>query len=111
MYIVVAKFLTSKKIKGITLFPFIFIAESQLKGDKILLNHEKIHIRQQIELAVFFFYLWYLIEFLYYFLRFKNKNKAYRAISFEKEAYENEKNLTYLTSRKYYNFINYIDKR
>jgi hypothetical protein len=31
--------------------------------DKVFVNHEKIHLRQQLELLVLPFYVWYIIEF------------------------------------------------
>lgn len=34
--------------------------------------------------------------------------KAYREISFEKEAYENERNLHYLEKRKWFSFLKYL---
>jgi hypothetical protein len=49
------------------------------------------------ELAFIFFYIIYFFEWLV--RLFINKN-AYRNISFEKEAYSNEKNLEYLKNRK-----------
>jgi hypothetical protein len=41
-------------------------------------------------------------------LLFRNVNKAYKTISFEKEAYDNEGDLEYLKSRPFWNFINYF---
>tara|TARA_R110001583_G_C5614123_1_gene405600 strand:+ start:617 stop:757 length:141 start_codon:yes stop_codon:yes gene_type:complete len=42
-------------------------------------------------------------------IQYKNHYKAYRNISFEKEAYQNERNLTYLNNRESYNFITYFN--
>jgi hypothetical protein len=74
----------------------------------VLLNHEKIHIRQQVELLVLPFFIWYFIEFLIRFLRCRNGKVAYHSISFEKEAYQNENNLSYLTSKKWYSFLSFL---
>lgn len=87
----------SDNIQGLTLFPFIFIRKNR-KNDKVLLNHEKIHIRQQLELLIIPFYIWYILEWMI---------KGYWNISFEREAYDNEKNLDYLKQRKFFNFTNY----
>ncbi len=84
--VIVAPKLVRKGFNGITLFPFIILAHSDLKTNKELINHEKIHLRQQIELLIIFFYIWYLSEYLYYWLKYKDKSKAYYAIRFEKEA-------------------------
>lgn len=77
---------------------FYFIS-SKTKVDDELINHEKIHLRQQIEMLIIPFYVWYLIE--YYI-------KGYYNVSFEKEAYTNEKNLTYLKKRRIFAFIRYL---
>lgn len=93
---------------AIALFPFIFLKSKDLKQNTCLINHEKIHLRQQLELLVIFFYIAYLIEYLIRVLQYKNTYQAYRAISFEREAYDNEKNLDFLKSRKIWNFISYF---
>jgi len=107
MIIVTSKYLIQNGIRGLTLFPFIFVAKQSDLKDEILINLEKIHIQQQKELLVLPFYIWYLIDFGIQFLKFKDKNKAYRNICFEKEAYANEKNLSYLMKRKFWNFLDY----
>lgn len=107
MIIVTSKYLIQNGIRGLTLFPFIFVSENADLDDEILINHEKIHIQQQKELLVLPFYIWYLINFGILFLKFKNKNLAYRNICFEKEAYANERNLHYLKNRKFWNFFKY----
>lgn len=83
---------------GITIWPFIFLSDEKYKTDKII-NHEKIHLEQQKEMLIIFFYLLYLIEWFF---------KGYRKISFELEAYNNEDNLKYLETRKRYNWWNLI---
>lgn len=90
-------FLGNMNAAGITIFPFIFIA-SDVKITKELINHEKIHLKQQLELLVIPFYIWYLIA--YY-------TKGYYNVSFEKEAYANDNNLNYLKKRKPYSFLKY----
>lgn len=106
--ILICKFIFfNKNFIGISIFPFIILRKKELLKNKILINHEKIHLRQQLELFVFFFYLWYILEFLILFIRYKNAHQAYRNISFEKEAYQNEKNLNFLKSRKFWNFLNF----
>lgn len=92
---------------GITIFPFMFLKYSVLKGNAILINHEKIHLRQQIELLVIPFFIIYTFEFLFRLIQYKNWNLAYRNISFEREAYKNEKDLDYLKSRSFWMFLNY----
>lgn len=90
------------------IFPFILVKEAHYKNDKIVINHEKIHLRQQLELGILFFYLWYIIEYLVYLLKVKNRDLAYRSISFEREAYTNERNFEYLENRKFWGFLKYF---
>lgn len=80
------------------------------KENKVLLNHERIHLRQQIELLVIPFYLWYGIEFVVRFFQYKNWDKAYRTISFEREAYDNESDLEYLKKRKFWRFWKFLKR-
>ena len=79
------------------LFPFILVNRTK-KADEVLINHERIHLMQQLEMLVIPFYLLYLFELI---------TRGYRQISFEKEAYENEKNLRYLLERKWYSWLRY----
>jgi len=105
--ILFTRFMIFKKYSAITLWPFIVMSK-KYKGKKILLNHEKIHLKQQVELLIIFFYLWYGIEFTVRFFQYKNWDKAYRNISFEREAYENEKDFEYLKKRKIWGFWKYL---
>ena len=89
---------------GITLWPFIIVKE---KNEGII-RHERIHIKQQAEMLVIFFYLWYGIEYLIHFTRYKKFEVSYSNISFEKEAYSNEKNPEYINNRKMYSWTKYL---
>ena len=108
MIIIVFKYLIPKGFRGITLFPFILLFSKSEKQNRVLLNHEKIHIRQQFELLILPFFLWYFFEFLYRWVQFKDKKKAYLNISFEREAYSNEKDLHYLKQRSFWRFLKYL---
>lgn len=108
MIIVCQKFLKNTKINGITLYPFIFIKNPEDKRNKVFINHEKIHLRQQLELLIVFFYIAYVAEYYYHFFRLRNAYKAYCAISFEREAYAMEHDLNYLKKRKFWAFRKYF---
>lgn len=87
-----------KGFKAINLFGIIFIR----KGEEMTstdLNHEAIHTAQMKELGYVFFYILYVLEWLY---RLFKSGNAYRNISFEREAYDNEDDLSYLSQRKHY---------
>lgn len=92
------EFILRMKIGAIAFFPFIFIHPDTIIDDR-LLNHERIHLRQQIEMLILPFYVWYLIAYF---------RVGYYNISFEKEAYQNDSNLNYLKSRKMFNFVKYL---
>ena len=108
MILIVFKYLTPRGFRGLTFFPFVFLMNNEDVLDKVFVNHEKIHLRQQLELLVLLFYVWYVMEFLIRWIITKDKNVAYRNISFEKEAYTNEKDLNYLKSRSFWKFLNYF---
>jgi hypothetical protein len=95
---------------GITIFPFMFLKYKALKGNIVLINHEKIHLKQQLELLIIPFFIFYSFEFLIRLIQYKNWKLAYMNISFEREAYKNQKDLNYLKSRPLWNFINFIRK-
>ena len=106
--VIISNFFVPRGYLGITIFPFIFLKRKNLKENLTLLNHEKIHLIQQLELLIIPFYVWYGIEFLIHLLILKNWDNAYRNISFEKEAEKNEKDLNYLKSRSFWNFVEFI---
>lgn len=108
MIVLVNRLFVRKGFNGITLWPFIVVRLKDLVSDKVFMNHEKIHLRQQIELLVLPFYLWYGIEFIVRLVQYKNRNLAYRNICFEREAYKNEKDLYYLKQRPFWKFIRFI---
>jgi len=83
------KIIPFKGYKAITLFPFVFYKGS--KPSKRTINHENIHAEQQKELLIIPFFIIYLFEAFM---------KGYRRISFEREAFSNEEDYTYLTKRK-----------
>lgn len=108
MFVIVAKYLIPKGYRGLTVFPFVLIKYRFDSENKVLVNHEKIHIRQQLELLVLPFFLWYFVEYAVRLLQYKNANLAYRNISFEREAYANELDLDYLETRSFFRFLKYL---
>jgi len=108
MFVIVVKYLIPKGYRGLTVFPFVFIKHRFDSENKVLVNHEKIHLRQQLELLVLPFFLWYFVEYAVRLLQYKNTNLAYRNISFEREAYANEQDLNYIKKREFFSFLNYL---
>ncbi|PKA83377.1 hypothetical protein ATE92_1529 [Ulvibacter sp. MAR_2010_11] len=105
MIVLVSRYLLRKKFSGIALWPFIILKEKRFKDDAVFLNHERIHLRQQIELLVLPFFIWYGVEFLIRWLQYHDRYQAYLNISFEREAYGNEIDLDYLKKRSFWKFV------
>lgn len=115
-------------------FPFIFVRKDARNLTVKDINHETIHLRQQVEMLIVgviltlilficglswwslfalpIFFIWYGVE---WFLRWCaygfNQNEAYHNISFEQEAYGNESNLDYLRTRKRFSWCYYLLKK
>ncbi|AWH85086.1 hypothetical protein HYN59_08085 [Flavobacterium album] len=109
--IITSKYLIPKGYAAMALFPFIIVHDQKMRENRVLINHERIHLRQQLELLVIFFYIWYVTEYLFNRLRYKDAKKAYRNISFEREAYANEKKPDYLTARSLWEFRKYFSSK
>jgi len=92
----------------LAIWPFIILKEKDLKNDYNLINHENIHLQQQKEMLWLPFFLFYVVEYLIKLMIYKKPKLAYFNLSFEREAYRNEQNLTYLRHRKFWNFLNYL---
>lgn len=108
MIVVVSRFLFRYPFSGIALWPFVFLKHEHLRRNLVFLNHERIHLRQQVELLIIFFYLWYLLEYLFRMIQYRNQYLAYKNISFEREAYANEKDLQYVHQRSFWRFLKYL---
>jgi len=111
MILIASKYIVPKGYIGITLYPFIIVRERQLMQHPVLLNHERIHLRQQVELLILPFYVWYVAEYFIRLLMYRNRKQAYRNISFEREAYANESNADYLEHRIFWNFLKFINTK
>jgi len=104
-----SRYLVPKGYDGITVFPFIILRTGSMRSNADLINHERIHLRQQAEMLVVFFFVWYFVEFVFRLVVKRSYHQAYRAISFEVEAYQNEKDPDYLKSRPFWKFMNYLN--
>lgn len=93
---------------AMAIFPFILLKNTAQKRDSVLINHEQIHLQQQLELLVLPFYLLYLLNYCINLIKYRNHYQAYFNISFEKEAYHFEKDLNYLSKRQWYSWIKFL---
>lgn len=116
----------------ITIGPFVLSKLSESEMPQYVRNHECTHSRQWIEttvasgfllfllvalagvnawwlaLSAFVFYLWYGLEYLIRLCILRDGNKAYRAVSFEQEAYANEKDANYNENAAYFSWVKYL---
>jgi hypothetical protein len=104
----VSKYIVPRGFTGITLYPFIFLRHAKDKQDTVMIHHERIHLRQQLELLIFPFYVLYVLEWFLKLCYYRSWMKAYRNLSFEREAYQNERNFEYLKKRKLFQFVRYF---
>lgn len=124
-----------KGFQAITIWPVIFARTfaKYLRGDVI--NHESIHLKQQFEVLVvsvavdlslilglhlswwwmvvapLFYYIWYCIEYVIRTVLYSSSKSGYRNISFEQEAFMNEKDFNYLKERDAFAWLKYIGKK
>jgi hypothetical protein len=96
------------KVSGMALFPFILLKDKAAVNDALLINHERIHLRQQAELLVIPFYVLYLLNYLFNLLIYRSHYNAYLNIAFEREAYAHEADLGYLARRKWYSWCRFF---
>ncbi len=92
---------------AMALYPFILIKREELRDNAELIHHEKIHHRQQLELLIVGFYVFYGAHYLFNLVKYRNHYKAYREIIFEREAFAMDKDLDYLKRRKIFAFTKF----
>lgn len=95
--------------KAITIWPFIFVRKNAWYSNDND-RHERIHGRQQLEMLLLLFYLWYGLEYIIRLAIMRDRDRAYCTISFEQEAYTHERNQDYLQHRRWYAWLNYVFK-
>ena len=83
----------------------LFVRREAAELSSYTLNHEKIHSAQMREMLYIPFYIWYLLEWL---LRLFLPGNAYRNISFEREAYKYQNDLSYLSRRGRFTWIRFL---
>ena len=107
MKIVRTSILPFKGFTAINLLGVLFVHPGVYLSNEMM-NHERIHSAQQREMLFVFFFIAYLLEWL---VRLPMRGNAYRNISFEREAYANQRNLDYLKSRRLFAWRRYMRRR
>jgi hypothetical protein len=111
MILIVPLFLrivAGKYVNAMALWPFILVRNLETKESEVTTHHEKIHIRQQLEMLIIPFYFVYLIYYIYFRVKGSSHFQAYLLIPFEKEAYVSESDFDYLKIRKWWAWKRYI---
>ena len=107
MRIIRNNFIPLRGFKAINLFGVLFVRGNASIGPADI-NYEEIHTAQMREMLYVPFYLWYVVEWLVRLVQFRDFKKAYRNISFEREAYANERGMGYLGRRRRYSWTGYL---
>jgi len=121
--------------KAITILPFIFARNGAKPLGSDTVNHESIHLRQQVEMLVvsaavivilcltadvswwwmaaapFCYFVMYITEYAIRFVAYGRAKDAYRNISTEQEAFANEKDFGYLKGRMPFAWVKYLTKK
>lgn len=116
----------------ITIGPFVLSKRTEDKITPTIRNHEFIHRSQWMEMTVVSmtiislcmilteisqwwallslvtFYIWYGVEYVIRLIICNDTDKAYKSVSFEREAYENEDNSDYQDEKEYFSWIKYL---
>lgn len=110
--IYVSKILPFKGYIAMAFCGVIFVRKDLLhKFSNVVENHERIHLQQQKELTPFVFLIQYLFSYISNLTKYGNHNKAYKNIYFEREAYHNESNLNYISTREKNSYNKYRDDK
>lgn len=121
--------------QAITILPFIFARKKYKELAEHVVNHESIHIEQQLEvlclalplmtaainafglswwwlcIVPFAYYILYCTEYVIRLCAYGRGHEAYRNISFEQEAYLNERDFYYLESRMAFAWVKYLTRK
>lgn len=98
-----------KGFSAMTLWPFVFVRRDA-RFTATTERHERIHGEQQKEMLILFFLLWYGVERLVRLIMYRNRDRAYSNISFEREAYGNERDEDYLQRRRRFAWLHYLKR-
>ena len=104
MKIIRTKYIPLRGFSAINLLGILFVHPGVYLSQE-LVNHERIHTAQILEMGIIGFYVWYVVEWM---VRLLRRGNACRKISFEREAYDNQRDLDYLQHRRHYAWRKYL---
>lgn len=102
MKVIYNNILPVKGFQAINLFGLIFARKEYKELNRYVLNHEAIHTAQMKELLYIPFYILYGLEYIINLIKYRDRHTAYKNISFEREAYRYERQLSYLQGRQHF---------
>ena len=105
MKVIYNKWIPFNGFKCINLFGLLFVRKGCFMSEKDF-NHEDIHTAQMKEMLYVFFYIWYFVEWLIEIFHYGST--AYNTNTFEREAFANDDNLTYLATRPRFSWWKYL---
>lgn len=105
MKVIYNKWIPFNGFKCINLFGLLFVRKGCFMSEKDF-NHEAIHTAQMKEMLYVFFYIWYFVEWLIEIFHYGST--AYHTNTFEREAFANDDNLTYLATRPRFAWWKYL---
>lgn len=96
-------------IAAVVVWPFVIFNRERIEDvpDHVV-RHEAIHLMQAAEMMVVPFYVAYLLHYAYLLLVHRDSDTAYRRTCFEREAYENQHDTTYVGNRRPWSWVKYI---
>ena len=100
MKVIYNKYFPFGKFYATNICGIIFCRSDKGRIDAVTKNHEHIHTLQQREMLYIGFTLWYVMEWLYRFVKCRDFMKAYYNLYFEREAYKMERDFGYAERRK-----------
>lgn len=107
MKVIVNKYIPFGNFLAVNLFGVLF---AKRPVDNFTINHELIHTAQMKELLYIPFYILYGLEWCWKLYIYRDGRKAYRNLSYEREAYTHERDLSYLYHRRHFKNFKYLTK-
>ena len=111
--IVKNKIIPIKGFGSLTFFNLLLTREDNVTQQ--IINHENTHLNQAFDFGLWYFgfiifYLWYVLEWIFKLPSALFGYRPYYSISFEQEAYINQKDNEYLKNRKHFAWLKYVFK-
>jgi len=109
MKIIHNRMIPGRNFLAVNLFGVVFVKKNATLT-AVDINHERIHTAQMREMLFVFFYIWYGIAWTFLLFKYRSRIQAYRHLSLEQEAYDNERDMNYLLHRKPYAWLRMRNK-